>query len=163
MVANDLDDDDDDDGDAAAAPGDVAHRVVRAVRRNQRAGGDDEADGSEDDDDGEADEVQLEMRKAGMVHTLDHTSMLGQGRVEPNLVLDARTATEGGMRKPRVLGRGAAAPAPVADIPFDAIALLAAHHNMSAHEMAARLVDAEGMVRDTLVETFLASKGLARS
>ena len=164
MVANDIDDDDDDDDDAAAAPGDAANRLLRAVRRNQRAGGDDEAAGSEDDDDGEPDEVALELKKAGMVHALDHTSMLGQGRVEPNMVLDARAATEGGMRRPRVVGRGAGvAPAPVADIPFDAIALLAAHHNMSAHDMALRLDESDRMMRDTLVETFLASKGLARS
>ena len=165
MVANDLDEDDDDDDDGvAAAPGDVANRLVRAVRRNQRAGGDEEAAGSEEDDDGEPDEVTLEMKKAGMVHALDHTSMLGQGRVEPNIVLDARAATEGGMRKPRVVGRVAGvAPAAAADIPFDAIALLAAHHKMSVRDMAAQLDGSDRMMRDTLVETFLASKGLARS
>jgi hypothetical protein len=77
------------------------------------------------------------------------------------MVQKARAATEGGVHKPRKLG-GAPAAAP-ADISGDAIALLAAHFNMSAREMAERLVTTDGMTRDSWIGNFLASKGLARS
>ena len=131
---------------------------MRAARRNDRVGGDDAVQDDDDDDD----EVG-ELKKAGMVHNVLHGTMFGEQRHELDVVQEARAATEGGMRR-RVLGRGEGPPAaPAADIAADAIALLAAHHHMSSREMAEQLVGTDGMTRDTLLDSFLASKGLARS
>jgi hypothetical protein len=156
MVANQLDDEDEDED--ANAPADAADRLMRAARRNDRVGGDDAVqDDDEDDDDIGA------LKTAGMVHNVLHGNMFGEQPHELGVVQEARAATEGAVRK-RVLGRGAGPPtAPAADIAADAIALLAAHHHMSSRELAEQLVGTDGMTRDTILDSFLASKGLARS
>ena len=168
LVAEDDDEEEEDDAAAGAddARGGVGRRLMRAARRNEHAGGDGPAAAGGDDDDDDDDDEDRELKKAGMVHGLNHGDVLGPGPVEALIVRDARAATEGGGRL-RTVGRGPPAPAaqqaPAGDVSVDAIALLAEHHKMSAHEMAKVLLGADGMVRDTMVANFLASKNMARS